>query len=195
MMDKELLNKIYKLHIKQLKNLSIPHKKLVICFSGIAGSGKTYIAKILEEKYNGVRIRNDDIREIIRGINKEIDIDEAVYNYLGWFSNNYKFQNELLILDSGIERKYLELFPYFKKKGFVIFIIRLKVHEKVYQRRIIEKLGKLDNNYLTRIKSWKKQYKEFGKRIKSDIIIKNNKDNRLNLNNLFKKLDKFIPLP
>ncbi len=192
MTDGELFNKIYKTHIKQLKNLNIPHKKLVICFSGIAGSGKTYLAKILEDKYKGVRIVNDDIREIICRLEKRGDIDHPTYGYLNWFIKNYKFKNNLIILDSGIDRKYKERFSLFKKNGYQIFIIRLKVSEKVYERRIIEKLGKLDNNYINRINDWKRQYEDFGKNIKSDIIVDNEEDNKLNLKLLFSKLEKII---
>lgn len=195
MINGELLNKIYKIHIKQLKNLSVPHKKLIICFSGIAGSGKTYIAKILEKKYKGVRIRNDDIREIIINLDKELDVDETTYKYCDWFFDNYKFKNKLIILDRGIDRRYMHVFPFVKKRGYKTFIIRLKVPERVYERRIINKLGKLDDNYIKRIEDWKKQYKEFGKNVKSDIIIKNNKDNELNLEPLFKKLDSSFQLP
>ena len=193
-MEKEkLIEEIYKKHIKQLKNLNIPHKKLVICFSGIPGSGKTYIAKILEKKYKGIRIRNDSIRSIITSFDKKIkDIDTSTYEYLDWFLKNYKFRNKLIILDSGIDRKYNEKFPLFRKKGYKIFVIRLKVSEKVYKKRIIKKLGKLDQNYISRINDWKRQYKEFGKKVKSNIVIENEKDDELNLEPLFRKLDKKI---
>lgn len=188
-MGDRLFNKIYKIHVRQLKNLLIPHKKLVICFSGIAGSGKTYIAKILEDKYKGVRIRSDDIREIASKLGFR-DLDKITYSYLDWFFENYKFKNKLIILDRGIDRKWQEIFSLFKKQRYKIFIIRLKVSEKVYERRIIEKFGKLDDNYLNRINDWKKQYKEFGKKVKSDIIIKN--EGRLKLTPLYSRLEKLI---
>lgn len=191
-MNNKIFDRIYKLHIKQLKNLDIPHKKLAIFFSGIAGSGKTYIAKILENKYQGVRIRSDDVRGIIIKLDQKADIDEIAYGYLDWFFDNYNFNNKLIILDRGIDRKYSEVIPFFKERGYKIFIIRLNVPEKVYERRIIKKLGKLDDNYINRINDWKKQYKEFGKNVKSDIIIKNDKDNKLNLNPLYSKLEKLI---
>jgi predicted kinase len=37
----------------------------MICFAGIPGSGKTYLAKKIEKKYGGVRITSDEIRKII----------------------------------------------------------------------------------------------------------------------------------
>lgn len=191
-MKEEFFRKIYKKHIKKLKNLSFPNEKLMICFSGIAGSGKTYIAKILERKYKGVRIRNDEIRGIVVNLDKNKDIDETTYGYFDWFFKNYSFKNKLIILDRGIDRGYKETFPIFKKKGYKIFIIRLKVPEKVYERRIIKKLGRLDDNYINRIDDWKRQYKEFGKRVKPDIVIKNKEDNNLNLKPLFSKLERLI---
>ncbi len=189
MISKKLFSQIYKIHIKQIKNLSIPHKKMLICFSGIAGSGKTYIAKILEEKYKGVRLRADDIREIVSKL-KLGDLDQITYSYLNWFRENYFFKNKLIILDQGIDRHWQDIFSFFKKKKYKIFIIRLKVSEKVYEKRIIKKLGKLDNNYLNRINDWERQYKEFGEKVKPGIIIEN--EDRLNLKPLFLKLDKLI---
>jgi predicted kinase len=192
MINEEVFGKIYEQHIKKLKNLDTFNKKGVICFSGIAGFGKTYIAKILEEKYKGVRISNDEIREIISGLIEEEEIDSLTYSYLRWLIQNYKFRNNLIILDSGIDRRYKERFSLFKEKGYQIFIVRLKVSEAVYERRIIEKFGKLDDNYINRIDDWKKQYKEFGENVKSDIIIENEKDNELNLELLYSKLDTLI---
>jgi len=192
MTDEAFFNKIYEKHVKQLKNLDVPHKKLVICFSGIAGSGKTYIAKILEDKYKGVRISNDEIREIIFEFGKVKDVDPPTYGYLNWLIKNYKFKNNLIILDSGIDRRYRERFSLFKEDGYQIFVIRLKVPESVYENRIIKKLGRLDQNYINRIDGWKKQYEEFGKNVKSNIIIENEKDNELNLEELYSKLDSLI---
>ncbi|MAH03871.1 hypothetical protein CMI39_03755 [Candidatus Pacearchaeota archaeon] len=191
MIEEKIITKIYKIHLKQLKNLSVPHKKFMICFSGIAGSGKTYIAKILEKKYNGVRIRSDDIRGIIRSLHID-DMDNVTDDYLSWLFKNWPFKNKLIILDRGIDRKYKETFSIFKKKGYKIFIIRLKTPREIFEKRIKGKLGKLDQNYLNRINDWIKQWKEFGKKFKSDIIIKNEKDNKLELKKIFTMLDKLI---
>lgn len=191
-MNEQFFREIYKRHVKKLENLLVPHEKLMICFSGIAGSGKTYISRILEKKYRGVIIRNDDIRGIIANLDKNKDIDETTYSYFDWFFRNYSFKNRLLILDRGIDRGYKEVFPFFRERGYKIFIIRLKVSEKVYEGRIRNKLGELDSNYINRIDDWKRQYKEFGEAIKPDIIVENEKDNELNLEPLFKKLDRLV---
>ena len=43
----------------------VPNKKLLICFVGIPGSGKTYLAKIIEKKFKGIRINSDNLRKVI----------------------------------------------------------------------------------------------------------------------------------
>ena len=133
-MIKELSNReIYEEHIKTLKNLNLPHEKLIIFFAGIPGSGKTYIAKFLEEGYSAVRISNDELRKLIRKIyNKNFnsyleDVDTSLYNYWEWFISNYDFPNKLIIADRGIERKYKNVFPFVKKLNYKIFIISLKI--------------------------------------------------------------------
>lgn len=191
-MNKYLIKKIHEIHVKQLKYLNVPNKKLVICFSGIAGSGKTYIAKILEKKYKGVRVSSNEVRKILTEIDKDTDKDYTTYNYLDWFFDNYDFENNLIILDQGIDRRYEHLFSMFGKEGFEIFIIRLETSRKTYERRIIKKIGRLDDNYLSRGDDWRRQFKEFGEKVKADIIIENEKDNELDLEPLFRKLDKLV---
>lgn len=119
-MKEQNINRIiHEKYTKKLKNLSVPHKKLMICFSGFSGSGKTHIAKILEQRYKGIRIRSDNIRTIISNLNPNItdtDKDKIVYEYLERLFENREFKNKLLILDRGIDRKYKRTFSIFKNK-------------------------------------------------------------------------------
>lgn len=48
-MEEYIFRKIFKEYEKQLKNLFEPHRKLIICFAGVPGSGKTYLAKNLKK--------------------------------------------------------------------------------------------------------------------------------------------------
>jgi dephospho-CoA kinase len=193
-MKEELLIKtIHEKYTKKLKNLLVPHKKLMICFSGFSGSGKTYIAKILEERYNCVRIRTDDLREIIIKLSPKIsatDKDRIIYKYLEELFENWKFKNKLLILDRGIDRKHKKTFSIFKKQGYKIFIIRLNVSKKTAFKRAFERNKGPDQHFINEINRWIKEWKDFGKNVKSDIIIKN--EGKLDLKPLFKKLDKLV---
>lgn len=183
----ELFEKINEEYLKKLKNRSVAHKKLVICFSGFSGTGKTYIAKILEKRYKAVRIRNDDIREIIIGM-KIKNIDETTYSYLEWLLKNWKFKNKLIILDSGIDRRYLKITPLFKKNKYPVFIIRLKTSKRTAYKRSFDRNKGKDKHFIENIDRWIKEWEDFGKKVKSDIVIDN--DKKLDLKELFKILDK-----
>jgi len=190
--DKKLIKKIYRFHLKQLKNLNVFHKKFMVVFSGIPGSGKTYIAKILEKRYKGVRIRTDSLRLIVRKFklgDEEIN-EKILKKYYYWLLNDYSFKNKLIILDKGIDRKYKEIFALEKQKGYKVFTIRLKVSRKKSKERIIKKLGALDENYIKNIDRWIREWGAFGKKVKPDIVIENEED--LNLESLFLKLDKLV---
>ena len=199
-MDINIFNKIYKLHKKKLKYLSVPHKKLLICFSGIPGSGKTHIAKILEEKYKGVRINNDNIRKIISELISEKtakDTKEAekkreniLDKYLIWLLENNLFNNGLIILDSSIDRKYKEIFLIAKENRFDLFVVRIIVSREIAEKRAIERHGGTDVHFVSNINRWIKENEEFNYKVKTGITIWNN--TVLNLNSLFEKLEKLL---
>ncbi len=179
--------KIYKEHKKQLKNLNVQNKKLIICFVGIPCSGKTYIAKKIEKKYNAVRINSDDIRKIIdKNITKkeedgEIILGEHILNLL----KNPVFTNKLIILDRGIERNYEDILKISKSKRWNMFIIKMVVPKNLIIKRIEIKDRERLEKHPEDIKRWFKEYKIFNKNIKADFVFKNDSD----LERLFERLD------
>ena len=64
-MEEKIYNKISENLFSKLKNTNIYHSPFIITFSGVPGCGKSSLAKIIEDKYNAVRINNDLIRDII----------------------------------------------------------------------------------------------------------------------------------
>ena len=192
----EIYHKILNIHKKQLKNLEVNHKKLLICFSAIPCSGKTYVSKILEDKYMAVRINNDDIRLIIRsfiqGTSKEMidERQEILQEYLMWFLENYPFSNKLIILDSCIDRKYDKIKQVADKHGFNIFIIALNVlKDTAYKRALTRNNDKQDDNFNQNIDRWIIENKEFNIKIKSNISLEGE---NLTIKSLFSKLDKIV---
>lgn len=191
-MEKQIFNKIFKELEKQLKNTSEKNKKLLICFTGVPGSGKTYLAKKLEKRYKGVRINSDDIRKIIDvKITKKEEKREAILKeFLLSLLKNYPFINKLVSLDSGIERKYQDIVKISKSKKWKMFIVKMVVPKNLIIRRIKikdkERLEKRPED----IKRWFREFKNFNKKIKSDFIFKENSD----LKALFLKLDKILKI-
>ena len=72
MKKEELFKLIFAKHKTTLKNLNVPQeKKVIILFSGVPGSGKTYLARKIEKRYQAIRWENDIVREIIDKFPKE----------------------------------------------------------------------------------------------------------------------------
>ncbi len=84
------------------------------------------------------------------------------------------------------------MFSLAKKKGYKIFIIRLKASREILERRIFEKKNRRDPHFDREIERWTREWKEFGEKVRPDIIIENKKDNELNLKPLFAKLGRLI---
>jgi len=195
-MEKEFFGRIYKKHLTKLKNIEIPHKKLVVCFSAVPGSGKTHIARILEKRYKAVRINNDDIRKIIKVLvkkNKNLakeDRQTLLLEYLLYLIKNFSFANKLIILDSSIDRKYKMLIPVLKKNDFRFFVIRLGVSTNVLKKRISFRAKKAPKHFKEKSEDWFKDYEDCRKSLRADIIIKN--EGWTDLSNLFSILDRII---
>ncbi len=71
---KELFKEIDKKFFFKLNFLEKRNPRFVITFSGIPASGKTTLSKILEKKYKGVRVNNDDLRKIIFNFAKNYNL-------------------------------------------------------------------------------------------------------------------------
>jgi len=196
-MEKNIFRKIYEKHSRFLKHRKVrSNKRLIICFSGISGSGKTSLAKILEKRYKGVRVNSHRVGKIIREliilgfIKKKSDAKKLQDDYQLWLIGNSQFRNCLIILDRGIDRKYEEVFRIAGKRGYKVFIIRLNVSEKTLRKRILIKNKENAENYFKSFDRWKREFREFGKKIKSDIILENEEKPDLKL--LFRRLDKLV---
>lgn len=190
MKDKDFIEKIHKIYSKKLKNINVKNNKLWICFSGVPGSGKSFISKKIAKRYNGVIIRGDDIRKIIDGFKVSEHFKEHLLDkYLLWFISNYFFINKLIILDKSIDRDFRKIFSLARRKKYKVFVIRIKASSKIVKVRL-SKQERIGKGFNTKMKKWSNDWKRFGKEVKSDIIIENSK--KLNLKPLFDKLDKII---
>ena len=185
-MDKTTFNKILEELNKQIINSFEKNKKLMVCFAGIPGSGKTFLAKKIEEEFKGVRISNDNLRKIVEKniIKDEKQRDELVREFVFELLKGWPFKNELIILDSGIERKYEDTKKIANEKHWKMFIIKMVVPKDV----IIERIKKKDKERFEKrpedIKRWFIEFENFNKKVKADFVFKCNFD----LDNLFKKI-------
>jgi tRNA uridine 5-carbamoylmethylation protein Kti12 len=189
-MREDVFDKILEEYRKKLENLTIDNKKLIICLAGIPGSGKTYLARKLENRYKGVRINSDDIRKIIDNkiTKKESEREVVLKEWLLKLLKNYPFKNKLVILDRGIERTYQDVVKISREKNWQMFIIKMIVPKNIIIKRIKikdrERLEKRPED----IKRWFREFKEFNEKIKTDFVFRKNSD----LKELFLKLDDIL---
>ena len=184
-MKKPIFKKILKVVKRQFKYIFKKNKKLIICFVGIPCSGKTRLAKILEEKYKGVRVNDDDLRKVIDKFVNENKRETILKEFLLDFLRNYSYKNELVILDSGIERKYEDIAEISKNKKWKMFIIRVVAEKNLILERIKKKDRNRFENRYEDIERWFKEYKEFNKNKKVDFTFRGDKD----LEDLYPRLD------
>ncbi|MBR9701610.1 ATP-binding protein [Candidatus Pacearchaeota archaeon] len=188
---KSKFEKISEKLFPKLRYLGEDNKQLVIVFAGIPASGKTYIAKILEDKYKGVRIRSDDIMDfvsedkLVETIEENEKIKkEYVYNLLG----DVPFRNRFIILDESIDRTYKKLLSLLDSKNLNYFIINIEISEEDAIKRVKARESKENwRSWINRFERWTREHEDCLKNIKPDITLEGmNPD----LDKLFKKLER-----
>lgn len=194
-MDKEqILKHIYAIHSKNLKNLEeLNNFKIILFFSGIPGSGKTTLAKEIEERYNGIRLNNDDIRDIIvDALHLNIESEEVhklTKEYSLYLTNKLSnVKNGLIILDSSIDRSFEQIKKWADKNSYKLFVIKLDISKEEIINRINLRQGKDAHIYLDNLDRWWNDYVEFNKLYRADFIYHSEKD----LNNLFEVLEPLV---
>lgn len=164
------LNKILIEHKKKLQNLSFKNKKRIICFSGIPGSGKTYLSKELEKKYCGIRIDSDEVRKIIARLRFK-DKEKLLFSYLSWLIENFPFDNKLIILDSSVDRKYDKIKKIAVEHGFKLFLISIKASKRTAEKRVFKRNKGIDKHFYENIGRWIDENRRFNEQHDADIMI------------------------
>ncbi|PIN79421.1 hypothetical protein COV16_04320 [Candidatus Woesearchaeota archaeon CG10_big_fil_rev_8_21_14_0_10_34_8] len=179
-MDNKLYKEIFYIHQNYIKNFNTKNKKIFVCFSGVPGSGKTYISKVLEKKYSAIRINTDILRDILMKLMEDHpdfqnkDRESLLEYYLHAFFQDYNFLNGFIILDASIDRRYDKLCPLLETNGFIIFVIQVESSlENIKRRLYISKKEKADL-FIGNLEVWQRDYEEYGNKHKVDITVKNN---------------------
>lgn len=189
--NKEHLYKsLLEMHFKKLPYVSVPHNKpLVICFSGTPGMGKTYIAKKIEEKYQGLRISTDEVREILREQGIATQGESIIEGYLAHALRSNYSPNKLIILDCSIDRRAKTLLPYLKAHAIPYLVIRIEASCECARERISVREGENKENYFRFLPSWYHDYESFVSSYTPNCTISNEHNEPPILDGVFEKID------
>lgn len=162
---------------------------LIIAFGGVPGSGKTTIAKNLEEKYNGIRIGRDEIFNAVEELklNKEEFENKNYQDFIYFLIEKSILYNTLIMLDKSIERNYERLFDFCNKNKINKFVVNLDIGKEKALQRIFERENVDKDLYKKLIEKWIEDYEKFKQQVQPDISL--NGENP-DMDKLFNELDK-----
>ncbi len=187
------MSEIYKELEPELgKNMSFPNPKLVVCFSGVSGVGKTTLAKRLEKDLNAVRLNNDDIRLIIERGRVDRDTRELIKEqFIEYFREIFfSWPNGAIVIDSGIDRRYQRLKEDFQKRGYPLLVISLFAPREVLEQRILQREGHRaeKEGSLLLLEKWIKDKENFVREYGNEIDITIDATQQLDYDALMQKI-------
>lgn len=114
---------------RMLRNTEMDHSAFAVVFSGVVKSGKSTVAKVLQHRYEMVRIENDMLRE------SSIELEEGeVYDVVADLVRSWDFDNKRLVLDASIDRSRSKILPALNSRGFPVYIVQMPVPEDINER-------------------------------------------------------------
>lgn len=133
---KEILDALFAETDKGVKS-----PRVFICFAGIPASGKSTLAKKIKEEFGGTIVRGDRVfEEFLTEEEKNISAQERISllfsSLQGAIESEVFGKNQLLILDSSVDRAYGMLEKYADSVGYSIYLISIDIPEEEIVARL-----------------------------------------------------------
>jgi adenylate kinase family enzyme len=194
--DETLYRRIFERHHARLHHLEVPHPKVVVTFSAIAGSGKTTLAKAIEARYGAVRVSNDHIRRIIDELNLGLEpvakqqlLEQYLFKLFEYLAEQ---PNGLILLDSSIDRKYFEVRDGVTPLGYRVVLIKISLPRRELERRIRVRDKSRTNAeaYLNEFDRWTADHRRLASRVKPDVTLTD--DYNFDFTSIYAFLDRLV---
>lgn len=177
--DDALMETIDAAYRPTLKSLDVSHPKLIILFSGPPSSGKSRIARALEEHFRAVRLEADAIRIILGDLYPDMSLDEKsqiAYRYLGGLCAELAktSANGLWVIDSSTDRTYDAWMNFTREHGFDAFLIEMRIPEDVHRQWIIaggDRPFSSAAGYLEKMAFRRQQQRDFLRNHTPDLVV------------------------
>lgn len=161
-----------------LPNKNVNQPKRVVLFSGVAGSGKSTVARAIEKELHAVRVSNDEIRDSIVAAYPMIGVEDREQAKFDIGTEVLKrLANKtsgLIVIDASCDRGYDHYRSWATKHGYAIVLLRMDVPRAVIEQRLHER-GNQGHREVARslgkLNTWWKQWEMFGEEHTPDLII------------------------
>ncbi|HET8670778.1 MAG TPA: ATP-binding protein [Candidatus Saccharimonadales bacterium] len=174
----DLVQRLTNEYYDSLPNKEVRQAKRIVLFSGVVGSGKSTIARAIEQELKAVRVSNDEIRERITASNPEIESAQREKLKLK-IGNDVleRLANEtsgLIVVDASCDRGYDDYRAWAEKHGYRIILLRIDVPRDVIEQRIRERGNRGHRSIegsLAHLNTWWWQWEAFGREHTPDMLI------------------------
>ena len=161
-----------------LPNKNVRQPKRVVLFSGVAGSGKSTVARTIEKELHAVRVSNDDIRDRIVATYPTIgveDREQAKFDMGTEILERLASKTSgLIVIDASCDRGYDHYRSWATKHGYAIVLLRMDIPRTLIEQRL-HKRGDQGHRGVARslgmLDTWWRQWELFGKEHTPDLII------------------------
>ncbi len=193
---------VFERHKESMRYLNVSRSRLFIMFSATPGMGKTTLAKLIEEKFQAVRISSDESKVLLSEceINpNERDPETGLImseRYLDYCIHqvNSRFANHMIILDKSVDRTYEKYRSLMQGLDYELYLIRLYVEKDEVIRRLYEREGSRAPNFVKHLNRWLVDYQLSSKLFPENFRF----DEKRELSELYINIDEYyekLPKP
>lgn len=147
--------------------------------SGVPGSGKSTIARVIEKELLAIRLSNDEIRDRIVASNPAISQEDRERAKLiiatELLERLADEPNGLIVIDASCDRGYDDYWSWADEHKYHTVLLRMDVPKSIIEERLHERghLGyRNTTDSLAMLDTWWYQWETLGKERVADLIIK-----------------------
>ena len=134
------LKEIHDVHESLLNHQNLKHKPFFIAFSGTQAMGKSHLSRQLEKRLQATRFSTNVMRSIM--IQKEIPATRChTHQYAHFFYCHHltKTRNNLLILDTSVDKTWPKIKSFLYERNIPYFLIRLEIPRPQVMKQLMER--------------------------------------------------------